>query len=118
MRKTGLEPVWCVPHAPQTCASASSATSAFVLQDILSLTDDIIPQSGGFDKGKFQIFMKLQYVPVAPYVALCYDADYVDYPCERDEHKHNGNDKRDNILFVKRAYDTVNALDYVKSGNR
>ena len=30
VRKTGLEPVRCEPHAPQTCASASSATSAFV----------------------------------------------------------------------------------------
>ena len=29
MRKTGLEPVWNAPHAPQTCASASSATSAY-----------------------------------------------------------------------------------------
>ena len=29
MRKTGLEPVWSYPHAPQTCASASSATPAF-----------------------------------------------------------------------------------------
>ena len=29
VRKTGLEPVRCTPHAPQTCASASSATSAF-----------------------------------------------------------------------------------------
>ena len=28
MRKTGLEPVRCKPHAPQTCASASSATLA------------------------------------------------------------------------------------------
>ena len=28
VRKTGLEPVWSEPHAPQTCASASSATSA------------------------------------------------------------------------------------------
>ena len=30
MRKTGLEPVRCKPHAPQTCASASSATSAYL----------------------------------------------------------------------------------------
>ena len=29
VRKTGLEPVQCEPHAPQTCASASSATSAY-----------------------------------------------------------------------------------------
>ncbi len=29
VRKTGLEPVRCEPHAPQTCASACSATSAF-----------------------------------------------------------------------------------------
>ena len=28
MRETGLEPVRCEPHAPQTCASASSATLA------------------------------------------------------------------------------------------
>ena len=33
VRKTGLEPVRCKPHAPQTCASASSATSAFVVPD-------------------------------------------------------------------------------------
>ena len=29
VRETGLEPVRCEPHAPQTCASASSATLAF-----------------------------------------------------------------------------------------
>ena len=29
VRETGLEPVRCKPHAPQTCASASSATLAF-----------------------------------------------------------------------------------------
>ncbi len=28
VRSTGLEPVWSYPHAPQTCASASSATTA------------------------------------------------------------------------------------------
>ena len=28
VRETGLEPVRCKPHAPQTCASASSATLA------------------------------------------------------------------------------------------
>ena len=28
VRETGLEPVRCEPHAPQTCASASSATAA------------------------------------------------------------------------------------------
>ena len=28
VRETGLEPVWYEPHAPQTCASASSATPA------------------------------------------------------------------------------------------
>ena len=28
VRETGLEPVRCNPHAPQTCASASSATPA------------------------------------------------------------------------------------------
>ena len=31
VRETGLEPVWCEPHAPQTCASASSATPAIAL---------------------------------------------------------------------------------------
>ena len=30
MRETGLEPVRCEPHAPQTCASASSATLALL----------------------------------------------------------------------------------------
>ena len=30
VRETGLEPVWCEPHAPQTCASASSATPAWL----------------------------------------------------------------------------------------
>ena len=29
VRETGLEPVRCEPHAPQTCASASSATLAY-----------------------------------------------------------------------------------------
>ena len=29
VRETGLEPVRCEPHAPQTCASASSATPAY-----------------------------------------------------------------------------------------
>ena len=30
VRETGLEPVRCEPHAPQTCASASSATLAYL----------------------------------------------------------------------------------------
>ena len=30
VRETGLEPVRCNPHAPQTCASASSATLAYI----------------------------------------------------------------------------------------
>jgi hypothetical protein len=30
MRKEGLEPSWISPHAPQTCASANSATSAWI----------------------------------------------------------------------------------------
>ena len=60
--------------------------------------------------------MKLQCVTVAPDVALCYYANYVDYPCERDEHKHNGSDKRDYVLFVKRAHDTVNAPDMSRAG--
>ena len=38
VRKTGLEPVRCEPHAPQTCASASSATSASHDLYILSYT--------------------------------------------------------------------------------
>ena len=29
VRMMGLEPIWNTPHAPQTCASASSATSAY-----------------------------------------------------------------------------------------
>ena len=31
VRETGLEPVRCEPHAPQTCASACSATLAFAV---------------------------------------------------------------------------------------
>ena len=27
--KAGLEPAWIAPHAPQTCVSTSSTTSAF-----------------------------------------------------------------------------------------
>ena len=34
VRETGLEPVRCEPHAPQTCASASSATLAFVSETV------------------------------------------------------------------------------------
>ena len=34
VRETGLEPVRCKPHAPQTCASASSATLAFLSCDL------------------------------------------------------------------------------------
>ncbi len=41
VRETGLEPVWCIPHAPQTCASASSATLAC---RPYSGNVDIIPQ--------------------------------------------------------------------------
>ncbi len=33
MRETGLEPVQCELHAPQTCASASSATPAYSASD-------------------------------------------------------------------------------------
>ena len=32
VRETGLEPVRCEPHAPQTCASASSATLAYSIR--------------------------------------------------------------------------------------
>ena len=47
LRETGLEPVRCEPHAPQTCASASSATLAYLflcpcLSDVLHYT------TGGF----------------------------------------------------------------------
>ena len=31
MRETGLEPVRAAPHAPQTCASADSATLAYLI---------------------------------------------------------------------------------------
>ena len=40
MRETGLEPVRCEPHAPQTCASASSATLASATA--FAATDNII----------------------------------------------------------------------------
>ena len=43
MRKTGLEPVWESPHAPQTCASASSATSAWLVVGVFSVRVFVLP---------------------------------------------------------------------------
>ena len=37
VRETGLEPVRVAPHAPQTCASADSATLAYFIQLYLPL---------------------------------------------------------------------------------
>ena len=55
LRKTGLEPVWDAPHAPQTCASASSATSA--LPNPVSLSArSIIARRRGFVKRFFAFF--------------------------------------------------------------
>ena len=45
VRETGLEPVRCEPHAPQTCASASSATLAYSNTFILLLEEGL---RGGF----------------------------------------------------------------------
>ena len=38
VRETGLEPVRVAPHAPQTCASADSATLAYFIQLSLPLS--------------------------------------------------------------------------------
>ena len=54
MRKTGLEPVRCEPHAPQTCASASSATSACDNY----VNGYIIHDCGGFVKRNFDFSRK------------------------------------------------------------
>ena len=35
--KAGLEPAWIAPHAPQTCVSTSSTTSALVHNTIKNL---------------------------------------------------------------------------------
>ena len=43
MRKTGLEPVWESPHAPQTCASASSATSAWLCVGVFTVRVFVLP---------------------------------------------------------------------------
>ncbi len=57
MRKTGLEPVWNAPHAPQTCASASSATSAYrILASNTRFDFVIIPLRRGFVKDFREIF--------------------------------------------------------------
>ena len=44
VRETGLEPVRCEPHAPQTCASASSATLAYSIRRC-SLATSLLYQS-------------------------------------------------------------------------
>ena len=69
VRETGLEPVRCKPHAPQTCASASSATLASCRFD------------NGIDYTRFRrncqgvlqkFFWNFQKTSPAPYQALCW----------------------------------------------
>ena len=61
MRKTGLEPVWNAPHAPQTCASASSATSACRPPLPGLSTVHIITHPGRFVKGISRFFRKFAF---------------------------------------------------------
>lgn len=48
MRKGGLEPPWISPHAPQTCASANSATSARsrIARQMLAIVLPSVKRSG------------------------------------------------------------------------
>ena len=57
VRETGLEPVRDNPHAPQTCASASSATLAYVA--VLLTTAIIIHDFDSFVKRFLKNFLRL-----------------------------------------------------------
>ena len=57
VRETGLEPVRCEPHAPQTCASASSATLASATA--FAATDNIIHDFSEMSIPFLKIFKKL-----------------------------------------------------------
>ena len=72
VRETGLEPVRCEPHAPQTCASASSATLAFGRCLRIRVRDNGIDYTrfhricqGVFEKffEKFSLFFIFTYLP-------------------------------------------------------
>ena len=61
VRGTGIEPVWCEPHAPQTCASASSATLASYRSATSpsrqSTTDRLYTISRSLSRGFPEIFL-------------------------------------------------------------
>ena len=59
VRETGLEPVRCKPHAPQTCASASSATLAYSFCSLVSATYIIIHEKSDLSIGFWKIFQKV-----------------------------------------------------------
>ena len=61
VRKTGLEPVRCKPHAPQTCASASSATSALPFFDDSYIIHLNVRFVNTFLKNNYNFFEKLAY---------------------------------------------------------
>ncbi len=58
VRETGLEPVQCELHAPQTCASASSATLAFAFLHATLLLYNILPVLSIYFSKKYLIFIK------------------------------------------------------------
>ena len=55
VRETGLEPVRAAPHAPQTCASADSATLAYIVLSLECLTT--IPLNFDNVNSFFDIFL-------------------------------------------------------------
>ncbi len=60
VRETGLEPVRCEPHAPQTCASASSATPACRVLRNMYIIHENSEKSRVFSK-KVEIFFAIFY---------------------------------------------------------
>ena len=68
VRETGLEPVRAAPHAPQTCASADSATLAYSLHSLECLYT--IPLSIAVVKSFFRYFFTF-------FEGIKYSVDYL-----------------------------------------
>ena len=58
VRETGLEPVWYSPHAPQTCASASSATLAYLKYQLIYYSIYLENVKTFFQKSRFDAKLK------------------------------------------------------------
>ena len=89
VRETGLEPVRVTPHAPQTCASADSATLAYI--NLICITCECLYTIPPFDANVKHFFKKL-------------------YLFERQAEPCLFNFLPFNILFILRFSDTIKVV--------